>query len=178
MSLSKKIILNVLKELDHIVPEKVNLLIGGGAALICQDIPITATKDIDAIPFKSRLNINDLSPYILKISEKFNLPKDLINDYFYTFSYSLPDDYGNRLIEIYKGKKIAAYAISCIDLLIMKFMAHRDKDREHIVTIIKLTKPDLSFVEKHLIMLDEKGLKDATIALEFFDEIISVLGEK
>jgi hypothetical protein len=178
MNLSKKIIINVLKELDHLVPEKVNLLIAGGASLICQNIPITATKDIDAIPFKSQLNTNDLAPYIIKISQKFGLTKDLINDYFYSFSYSLPDDYGDRLVVVYKGKKLIAYAISLIDLLIMKFMAHRDKDREHILAIIKLKKPDLSFVEKHLIVLENKGLKDAEKALEFYEEILDALGEK
>lgn len=174
--LSKKIIIDAFKELDKRLSKKMNLLLAGGSALLAQGINIRGTKDIDAIPFKSELTIGDISKEILEVSQKLNLPKDFINDYFYSFSINLPSDYGDRLLTIYRGNKIIVYALSPVDLLIMKFMAARAKDREHIIQIIKATKPDLQFIENHLMELEKKGVHKAEEALEYFDEITSAIG--
>lgn len=167
--------LKALKCLDKEVPEPFNLLIGGGAAFIlAHQIPLS-TMDIDGIPFRSKISPADIDPYVKKVAVALNLPHDWLNTYFATFTYSLPRDYGERLVPVFKGEKIDAFALSKEDLLIMKSFASRDKDILHVRSLIKKG-VDLKWVRDHLHHSLKENLPRAQEACDFFYDLCEQLG--
>ena len=167
--------LQALKALDQEVPENLNLLIGGGAAFIlAHHIPLS-TMDIDGIPYKSKLGSADLDPYVKKVAKRLKLPPDWLNNYFSTFTYSLPKDYGERLVLIFKGRKIQALALGKEDLLIMKCFAGREKDIPHTRLLLKKG-VDTKKIEDHLHQCVEEGLPKAKEGLDFFYDLCEELG--
>lgn len=170
-----QLMLKALKALDKELPEPLKLLVGGGAAFIlAHHIPLS-TMDIDGIPFKSRLQSADLDPRIKKVAKALGLPPDWLNTYFATFTYSLPKDYGERLVSILKGKNLEVWALGKEDLLIMKCFAGREKDIPHARLLLK-KKLDIKRVEKHLNQCVEENLPNARQAADFFYDLCDQLG--
>lgn len=166
-----------LKALDQIVPEVFQLLIGGGAAFVlAHDIPLS-TVDIDAIPFKSKLTAAEIDPYVKKVATSLGLPADWLNTYFATFTYSLPKDYGMRLIPVFQGEKMTALALGKEDLCIMKCFARREKDIPHARALLKKGL-GLQQVKDHLHQCLDEGLPKAQEALDFFYDLCDDLGLK
>lgn len=166
-----------LKALDQIVPEAFQLLIGGGAAFIlAHNIPLS-TVDIDAIPFKSKLKAAEIDPYVKRVAASLGLPVDWLNTYFSTFTYSLPKDYGGRLVTVFKGKKMTALALGKEDLCIMKCFAGREKDIPHARALLKKGL-SLQCVKDHLHQCLEEGLPKSQEALDFFYDLCDDLGLK
>src|SRR3989338_4241836 len=164
-----------LKALDALLPEKMELLIGGGAAFVlAHQIPL-ATMDIDGLPYKTGIALANLDSLIKKIAKKLNLPNDWLNPYFSTFTYSLPKDYSGRLVPVYKGKKLLASALGKEDLLIMKCFAGREKDILHARALLKKgLKTQL--VSNHLSKCLEEGIPKAQEANDFFYDCCGELG--
>lgn len=164
-----------LKGLDKEIKEPMKLLIGGGAAFIlAHRIPLT-TMDMDAIPFQSKMTIGELDPCVKKVAAKLQLPKDWLNHYFATFTYSLPKDYGERLVSVYQGKHLHALALGKEDLLIMKCFAGREKDRPHARALLKKG-VRLPIVKEHLHYCLKENLPNAQKALDCFYELCDQLG--
>lgn len=164
-----------LKALDHWLPKPIQLLIGGGAAFIlAHNIPLS-TMDIDGIPYKTDLKPADLDSYLKKVAKQLQIPPDWLNSYFGTFTYSLPKDYGERLISIYTGKKINALALGKEDLLIMKCFAGRDKDTPHAIQLLKKG-VNTTLVADHLHRCVEEGLPKAQQACDFFYDLCEQIG--
>lgn len=167
--------LKALKALDRELPEPVKLLIGGGAAFIlAHHIPLS-TMDIDGIPFKSRLQPADLDSRIKKVAKFLGLPPDWLNTYFAAFTYSLPKDYGERLVSVLKGKKLEVWALGKEDLLIMKCFAGREKDIPHARLLLKKN-VDVKRVEQHLNQCIDENLPNARQAADFFYDICEQTG--
>lgn len=164
-----------LGALDRELPQPLNLLIGGGAAfLLAHHIPLS-TMDIDGIPYKTPLKPADLDPYVKKVAKALGLPNDWLNSYFATFTYSLPRDYGDRLCEVFRGKKLKAFALGKEDLLIMKSFAGREKDIPHARALLKKGL-DTSLVGRHLHRCAEEGIPRAREACDFFYDVCEQLG--
>ena len=164
-----------LKALDALLPEKMELLIGGGAAFVlAHQIPLS-TMDIDGLPYKTGVTLAQLDSLIKKIAKKLNIPSDWLNPYFSTFTYSLPKDYAGRLVSVYQGKKLLASALGKEDLLIMKCFAGREKDILHARALLKKgLKTQL--VSNHLHRCVEENLPKAGEALDFFYEVCEQMG--
>ena len=94
-----------------------------------------------------------------------------------SFSYVLPKDYDERLIPIFKGKNMNAFALGVEDLLILKCFAGRERDIGHARFLIKKCK-NLTLIEKHLESLLDQRVPKAQEALDFFDEIKELIGKK
>ncbi|MDO8494415.1 MAG: DUF6036 family nucleotidyltransferase [Deltaproteobacteria bacterium] len=170
-----KIMQMALKALDQEVSRPLKLLIGGGAAFIlAHDIPLL-TNDIDGIPYQTELRAAELDPLIKKVAKKLKIPPDWLNHYFATYTYSLPKDYGSRLVTIYEGKNLKAVALGKEDLLIMKCFAGRDKDVAHARALLK-KKVDTKLVAEHLHRCLEENIPKAKEACDFFYEICEQLG--
>ncbi len=159
-----------LAALDKEVREPLQLLVGGGAAFVlAHHIPLS-TSDIDAIPFKTKMTLAELDVHAKRVAAKLKLPPDWLNNYFATFTYSLPKDYGDRLVSIFKGKKLTALALGKEDLLVMKCFAGREKDIPHARLLLK-KKIDLKTVSQHLHHCLEERLPKAQEALDFFYDL-------
>lgn len=159
-----------LKALDVKLTQPVNLLVGGGAAmLLAHEFPLT-TADIDALVFKSSLTQVEIDPYVKEVSQELNLPPDWLNGYFNVFLFTLPKDYTSRLKNIFTGKHLNAMALGAEDLLVLKCFAGRAKDVGHAKALYKKIK-DISIVTSHLDSLSEKRIPGTQKALDFFYEI-------
>lgn len=148
---------------------RVSLLVGGGGAMILAHGFPLATSDLDAIP--RRIEISKIDPLIKQIAKEQSLPPDWLNPYFSTFTHTLPENYQNRLIEVYRGANLDAQALGREEMLIMKCFAHRQKDVNHARALIKKG-ADVDFVETHIEKLRSKGIPGAQEALDFLDDLL------
>lgn len=128
-----------------------------------------ATTDVDAIP--KGIELDELDSLAKEVAVELSLPSDWLNSYFSTFSYVVLPDYESHLIEVFSGKKLKVKCLSKEDMLIMKCFAHRKKDIAHAKALIK-AKADTTFVEKHILFLQKKGLKNADQAIDFLDDLL------
>lgn len=169
--------LQALKCLDAKLTGPLQLLVGGGAAmLMLYDFPFS-TLDIDAVIYNSTLKEADILPFLHDVARELSLPKDWLNSYFGVFLYSLPKDYGQRLVKVYYGKYLKAVGLGKEDLLILKCMAGRAKDRSHAASLLKQG-ADVDFVECHLHHLVARGIPKAEAAVDFFDDLLNDLGKQ
>ncbi len=174
--MDKAELIEALKELDRHIHKPMKLLVvGGGAMLLAHDCPLV-TSDIDAVPFQSDWTLAELDQKVKEVATALKMSPDWLNSYFTSFSYVLPSDYNQRLISIYSGKLLEAFALSVEDLLILKCFAGRDKDVGHARYLMKRCK-NLKFVEKHLELMLEKNMPKAQDALDFFYEIKDLAGK-
>ncbi|MEK7791085.1 MAG: DUF6036 family nucleotidyltransferase [Deltaproteobacteria bacterium] len=175
-ALNKEDWIKALRALDKAIDRPLRLLVvGGGAMVLAHELPL-ATSDIDAIPFKSNWTLGELDDKVKEVAQKLKISPDWLNSYFSSFSYVLPKNYDQRLVAVYKGEKLQAFALGVEDLLILKCFAGRGKDVSHAKYLMKRCK-NLSFVEKHLEEMIEKNIPKAFQALDFFDEIKDLFGK-
>ncbi|OGQ44991.1 MAG: hypothetical protein A3I05_09820 [Deltaproteobacteria bacterium RIFCSPLOWO2_02_FULL_44_10] len=166
--------LQALKLLDSRLPKKVTMLIGGGSAmLLAHDVPLT-TADIDGLPLSTDLSPAELDNIVKDVGQELKIGGQWYNSYFSTFTYSLPKDFRDRLITVYKGKMLHALALGAEDILIMKCFAGREKDIGHAKALIKRG-ADTDLVEHQLDNLQGKGLPGAENALDFLHDLLDQL---
>lgn len=160
-----------LAALDRILPRRLQLLVGGGGAmLLAHGFPL-ATADIDAVP--KGMSSDELSPYVEAVAREMELPGDWLNPWFSSYTYVLPDDYSQRLIEVFLGKNLTALALGKEDLLIMKCFAHRRKDVPHARALIR-GGAKTEFVYECIERLAKRHLPGTSEALDFLDETIDL----
>lgn len=167
-SLTETIMRAALAALDSELDTSVTLIVGGGGAMILAHGFPLATSDIDAFPKK--MEIAALDALVKKVAQKERLPSDWLNPYFSSFTHTLPSDYADRLIEVFRGRYLEAFALGKEEMLIMKCFAHRQKDVGHARALLKRG-ADVDFVESHIEKLREKGIPGAEAALDFLDEL-------
>ena len=173
--LTKDLMIAALNRLDEKLVEidfhPVHLIVGGGGAMILAHHFPMGTTDIDAIPKGGE--VPELSPLCMAIASEQKLPLDWLNPYFSTFIHVLPKDYGNRLVEIFKGQRLSAQALGREDMLIMKCFAHRRKDVGHARALVRQG-VDHRLIENHLEFLKQQKIPLITEALQFYDEILEM----
>lgn len=173
-NLTAQIMRSALQKLDDlIVIEKnanpVTLIMGGGGAMILAHGFPLATTDVDAVP--KGMSIEELDPFVKKVAKDLGIAPDWLNPYFSTFAHTLPPGYGDRLIEVFKGKKLSAQALGKEEMLIMKCFAHRQKDVGHARALIKKG-ASVDFVEEHIESLKRKNIPGCDQALDFLDDLV------
>ena len=167
--LSKKIMEDALLKLDEAISAPLSLIIGGGGAMIlAHEFPLS-TSDIDAVP--KGMELSALDTLVKKIAATEHLPADWMNPYFSSFTHTLPPDYEKRLIKVFTGKHLLAFALGKEEMLIMKCFAHRPKDVGHARALLK-NGVDLDFVQTHLESLQEKGIRGIEEAIRFLDDLL------
>jgi hypothetical protein len=166
--LTGEILQKAFDALDEALPGPVDLVVGGGTAMmLAYRIPVRTT-DVDAYPVK--MTPSELDPYVKQVARKQKLPGDWLNPHYATFAHVLPPGYSGRLRDVFVGKKLRARALGPEDLLVMKCFAGRAKDVAHARALLKL-KPDLALVEAHIESLMEKRVPRAQEALDFLDDL-------
>jgi hypothetical protein len=181
-SLSQMVLIKALQRLDDYLnasddrgsQKSVELIVGGGSAMILAHHFPLATSDLDAIP-RGGIEFQSLEKYIHLIAEELQLPKDWLNPYFSTFSHTLPSDYQTRLVNVFEGKVLTALALGKEEMLIMKCFAHRPKDVGHARALVR-QKVNLELVENRLEELLDKRIPLAQKAIDFFQEICEMEG--
>lgn len=174
--MKKEIMQKAFEALDAKLTERVTMLVGGGAAmLLAHHIPLT-TMDVDGLPLQSKLTAAELDKLIKEVAEELNISTQWYNDYFNTFTHTLPADFRDRLTTVFEGMHLKVSALGLEDLLIMKCFAGREKDIGHARVLIEKG-ANLDIVEERIDELIEKGLPDASKAADFLADIINRMGE-
>lgn len=167
--LSAQIMLQALHRLDQLLETEVTLIVGGGGAMILAHGFPLSTTDIDAIP--RGMDLLKLDPLVKQVAQELGLPPDWLNPYFVTFAHTLPPDYGDRLIEVFRGTRLSAQALGKNEMLIMKCFAHRLKDVGHARALIT-GGADVKVVEKQIEALAKKNIPGTSAALDFLDDVL------
>ena len=171
MDLDRELALTALTLLDEKLSAAgeaaVTLAAGGGGAIVLEYGYDGKTEDIDAVPLKT--SFEDLRPYMHEVAKELKIPADWLNPYYQAYTIYLPQDSTSRMRETFKGKLLTVLSLGPEDLLIMKLMAGRAKDRGHIVHLFKQDL-NLSIVEARLEELKEIYPKEASRALDLLDD--------
>ena len=176
MKLDKDLAITALKMLDIEIGNSglpvVHLVTGGGASMLLAHGFGGKTNDIDGVP--TNISFDDIKVLTEKIARVLQIDHDWLNPHFQTFTIYLPADSRDRMIKIYEGPHLVVESLGAEDILIMKLMAGRAKDRAHIKHLIKRG-AQISIVENRLQELKEKNLYAALAekALDLLDEELS-----
>lgn len=173
MDLDKELALKALNLLDEAIGKKklplVKLITGGGASMLLAHGFPGKTNDVDAVPTTG--NFEDIKTLSEEVAKVLNISHDWLNPHFQAYTIYLPADSKNRMERIYSGQNLIVDALGAEDVLIMKLMAGRSKDRAHIKHLLK-KKLNIKIVENRLQELKDKNLcaKLAEQALDLLDE--------
>ena len=154
--------------LDGKLSEKLDLVLGGGTAMLLAHRYPGSTTDADVFPRKGTLDA--VQPAAREVAKELGIAQDWLNSWFTTFVHVLPTGYSERLIRVFSGNKLSVDALGAEDLLILKCFAGRDKDRPHAVRLLKAAK-DLEIVDRRLDELMRQGVPGAQKAADFFDDL-------
>ena len=167
--------IRALDALDKKMSKPATILVGGGAAMVlCHKIPLV-TSDIDALLLSSEMTPADMDPLVKAVARDLGISPHWYNDYFGTFTYSLPRDFRERLMPVYQGTHLKALAMGKEDLLVMKCFAGREKDVGHARALIRKG-TDTGKVEGHLLELVKKGVPRSEEAVGFLHDLQDEMG--
>ena len=178
--LTADIMIKALTRLDELMESQLStgnqgeiqmIMGGGGAMILAHQFPL-GTTDIDAVA--KGIELSELDVLVKKIAEEQNISKDWLNPYFSTFAHTLPSDYGDRLVEVFRGEKMRVFALGKEEMLLMKCFAHRQKDVGHAKSLIKQG-VNIKRVEAQIEALQKKGIRGGTQALEFLEDVLDQL---
>ena len=172
-SLTAEKMLQALKALDALLTVNTGLIIGGGGAmLLAHQFPL-ATADIDAVP--RGLSSDELAPFIEQVAKELELPLDWLNPWYSNFTYVLPPDFADRLVDVFSGRHLVAQALGKEDLLVMKCFAHRPKDVAHARALVRAG-ADLDMVFGRIEDLRKRKIPEAKPAQDFLEDILDKEG--
>jgi hypothetical protein len=138
--------------------------------LLGHGIPLS-THDVDGLPLDSKISAAKFDVIAKEVAKDLGISAQWYNDYFNSFTYTLPADFRDRLKEVYRGKKLVVKVLGAEDLLIMKCMAGREKDIGHARALIRRG-ANLQMVERHLEELARKGIVRAKDAVLFLEDLM------
>jgi hypothetical protein len=126
-------------------------VIGGAAGLLTRELPAShTTADVDILPVA--LSIDEP---VREVGRKLNLPPSWLSDDCGVSDLLLPRGWRRRVKLILKSGKWKVHAVGRRDLIFMKMIANRARDREHL-QIMRPTEAELDFVEHELKVLLRK----------------------
>jgi len=168
--------LRAFSALDKRLRSPVEILIGGGAAmLLAHKVPLS-TMDIDGLLVHTEVTSAEIDPIVKKVAQEMGINPHWFNSYFGTFTYTIPKDYEKRLSTVYKGKNLKVLAFGLEDLLIMKCFSGREKDIGHARALVNCG-ADIKLVDSHIQSLADRGIPGATEALDFLDDVRDQVGK-
>jgi len=171
--LTAKKMREALKALDALLPKKLEIIIGGGGAmLLAHDFPLTTT-DIDAVP--RGMSTEELTPFIEKVAAELGLTHDWLNPWYGSFTYVLPADFADRLHDAFTGRNLHARALGKEDLLLMKCFAHRPKDISHARALVR-GGADVNRVQEWIEEKRKKKIPQAEKAANFLADVLDMEG--
>ncbi|MGA2439735.1 MAG: DUF6036 family nucleotidyltransferase [Tepidisphaeraceae bacterium] len=130
------------------------LVIGGAAGLLTGELTGTyTTGDVDVLQVLPPNEWDQLQDAAAKVGARMGLPANWLNRDAALYGESLPADWKDRRFDAGRFGMLQVWAIGRLDLIAMKFYAHRPQDREHLAKM-NVTKDELGFVLRHLDALD------------------------
>ena len=131
--MKKTEMVEAFRHLDKRLRASTRIIIGGGAAMAAaHDIPIS-TQDVDGVPDRSSMELSQFKEEIRAVGRELRISQDWLNDYFSTFLFVLPPNYGDRLVPLFQGKHLEVCALGKEDLILMKCFAGREREYQSVL---------------------------------------------
>ncbi len=139
--------------------DPVELVIVGGAAglLTGQLSPAVTTGDVDAISVLPADQWHRVQEAAALVTTALGLPANWLNRDVGLHRLALPPDYRSRLVIVGEFGSLTVKAIGRLDLIAMKFYAHRQRDVEHLLEFSP-TGQEKRFVLDYLNALESAGV--------------------
>ncbi len=167
--INKQLAIQAFQHLNKLLKKPVKLILGGGTAMIMAHQFPLSTSDVDAVA--KNFSLLEIETEIKQVAAELNLPADWLNPHFSSFMYTLPNDFEDRLVQVFDESYLSVFALGKEDMLLMKCFAHRSKDKGHAQFLIK-NKLNLSIVEKQIELLKQKNIPGSVEAFDFLDQIL------
>lgn len=132
------------------------LIVGGAAAVLTGQLPIGwTTSDVDAIDYHLPEDRDLVLTAAGEVGRELALPSGWLNEWGGLYAWTLPNGWQQRRINIGDFGRLRIFAASRLDLIAMKFIAHRERDLEHLHHM-KVRRGELDFVREYLRALEQQ----------------------
>lgn len=130
------------------------LVVGGAAGVLTELLPDSwTTADVDAFHCHLPQDREAVMAAAEEACRELSLPADWLNDWGGKYAWTLPDNWKSRRVLVGQFGRLRVYAVSRLDLIAMKFIAHRTEDLEHLA-LLCVTEDDKKFVRSYLDWLE------------------------
>ena len=138
---------DALERLGELLPEKAQVVIAGGAALILGGYVDRATGDGDVV--HSVPPLTELRSAIRKVAQERGLSPDWLNDGVKAFGDVLPEDFEARTDRLGMFGNLRVLLLGRMDLILSKFYGGREVDFEDLAQM-RPTGDEIAFVLSQL----------------------------
>jgi hypothetical protein len=145
--LERSELLLALERLGALCPRDTEIVLAGGAALILGGYIERGTDDGDVIHSEPKLT--DIRDLIAAVAEEQSLGSGWLNDGVKVWADVLPADFNCRLEEVGAFGNLRVRRLGRLDLLVMKFFAHRVGDLDDLEELAP-TQEEVEFVRAQL----------------------------
>jgi len=121
-------LLDALQRLGELIPNKAQIVIAGGAALILGDYVDRGTADGDVV--YSDPPLAQLRSAILQVAQEMGLSRHWLNDGVKAFGDVLPEDFDQRTDRVGEFGNLRVLLLGRMDLILSKFYGGREVDLE------------------------------------------------
>lgn len=126
------------------------LLVGGAAGVLTGALPPAwTTADVDLIHCRLPEDQEAVFAAAAEVGRELSLPPSWLSEDVRLYAWTLPEGCEVRQIQVGIFGRLRVYAASRLDLIAMKFIAHRERDLEHLAEM-KVQLEELCFVRHYL----------------------------
>jgi hypothetical protein len=128
-------------------PPGTEIVIAGGAALLLGGYIDRPTVDVDVLHAQPPLR--EVEPHILAVAELADLSPTWVNDAAKAWTFVLPPDFLDRLVDVGLFDRLRVRALGRPDLILMKVVGGRPADREDLQRLAP-SPAEIAFVTREL----------------------------
>ncbi|MCY2952409.1 MAG: DUF6036 family nucleotidyltransferase [Planctomycetota bacterium] len=126
------------------------LLVGGAAGVLIGQLPAAwTTADVDVIHCRLPQDRDAVMAAAEEVGRELSLPPSWLSEDVGLYAWTLPEGWEYRRVHVLAQNHLRVYAASRLDLIAMKFVAHRERDLEHLFQM-RVRTDELSFVRDYL----------------------------
>jgi hypothetical protein len=140
-------LLEALQRLGELIPEKAQIVIAGGAALILGGYVDRGTGDGDVV--YSDPPLSQVRSAILQVAREKGLSPHWLNDGVKAFGDVLPEDFDERTDRMGTFGNLRVLLLGRVDLILSKFYGGREVDLEDLAQM-RPTNEEIEFVLRQL----------------------------
>lgn len=130
------------------------LIVGGAAGILTKELPpLWTTSDVDMIDCQLPEDREAVLTASEQVARELSLPPSWMSEDVGLYAWTLPFDWKARRRPVCQHRKLHVYAVARVDLIAMKFLAHRAVDLEHLDQLL-VKADELKFVVDHLKRLE------------------------
>ena len=126
------------------------LIVGGAAGVLTGELPPSwTTADVDLIHCNLPGDREAILVASATVARELSLPASWLSKDVGLYAWTLPEGWGGRRVLVAAFGRLRVYAAGRLDLIAMKFIAHRERDLEHL-TRMNVKRSEREFVLRYL----------------------------